>query len=520
MSLIASTSDDLKIHQWSNGEEKQQYEVQPPIKTISWSRDGAWILLVPNTGFAQIVRIKNNFKVLQRIRNVFQSTCAVFQNTTKRNVALGTISGQVLIFDIKQRAIKKRFPSAPSTIFDVKYNSKDSHISASCINGDILIFNNLSSFISSCYRVPQSNSVSATNFHFTKRNLFAAGSEEGVIATWDINTNAILCVIQAHQAPVTGVTFSPIRSDLLISSGLDRRFSFYDLLSKKCVIEVEVANCTTALDFSPCGAYLATGLQNGHISIYDIRNFNTPISTFVGHSEKKIRNLHFQKSTIDNDNENCSFYFEEESLKDHSLPHKNLVDSIELIMYDDRNTGMKQNTSLSTTTHDKGDSFLAALGLDNSRNILETPTKHDQSVVEDISKYKEIPMPIPQHVIASETVTNFKVKQTSSTPKHVIDTLSTIIESPILSAAQTRAFTDECKDTIKEIIKEELESQFKSFANDLRYKFLEETHCISEQILNLHMSVVRQSVEIDAKLEDIQKNLKKREINGKTNQNW
>lgn len=300
MSLIASTATDLKFHQWPAGDIHQTY-VPPncdkgPIKTISWSKDGCWVVLVPNLGCAEVISIKESVKTLDIIDDVQQPTCAVFQNSTKRFIALGTMTGQMLVYDIKSKGIRSRFPRLNSSISRLDYNSRDTHLAAACSNGDIIVYNSISSNVSSSYRFGDGDTVSALSFHRTKRNLLAAGSQEGVIMTWDIHTNVVQCQAQPHQAPISDTAFSPLRADLLASGGLDRKFSFYDLLSKKCILEVEVSNAITALDYSSCGMFLGIGSQNGMIVIYDTRNFKKPVSTFHAHDGRRVHNVSFQKS--------------------------------------------------------------------------------------------------------------------------------------------------------------------------------------------------------------------------------
>ncbi|KAK4884123.1 hypothetical protein RN001_000394 [Aquatica leii] len=511
MSVIATSSDYLKIHQWPDGELKEQYVPQSdnegPIKTISWGRDGSWLVVVPNTGATEVISIKDNLKVLQTIQDIYHPTAAVFQNGTKRNITIGTQSGQVLVYDIKLRNVKKRYPRATSTIFSLQYNSKDSHVAAACINGDILVYNHFTTNLSSSYRIPGADSVSSITFHRTKRNLLAAGSEEGIVATWDINTNKVLCDFPAHQGPVTGLTFSPIRSDLLVTSGLDRRFGFYDLLSHKCVIEVEVTSSTTALDFSSCGTYLGLGSQNGNVILYDTRNFNKPISAFVAHEGKKIRHLLFQK-VVQSDTKSSNSSIDlgaEEPVKIQDLVQNSFGNSL---ICNDSNAENEKDTSQMHLKRDNGDSFLAALGLDNSKATSELSNRHEVTsgyrLTEEVQKWMEGSKTMQ---INLPDISKTPIKQKFSTPKHDIEELSAIYESPIVEIGEANANVgfslDELKHAIRDIVREEFKTQLEATKEEIRVEVLEATSHMRRQFLDLHMAIVKQFVGIESKIDKI-----------------
>ncbi|KAK5648852.1 hypothetical protein RI129_003744 [Pyrocoelia pectoralis] len=526
MSIIATASDDIKFHDWPEGNLKLYYRpansVDGHVKTISWGRDGNWLVVVPHAGPAEVISIKGNVKVLQTIHNIYHPTCAAFHNNTKKSIVIGTLSGQVLVYDIKAQNIKKRFPRAPSTIFDVQYNSKDSHVAAACTNGDIFLYNYLTTNLSSLYKVPKSESVSAINFHRTKRNFFTAGSEEGVVAVWDINTNQIFCDVQAHHAPVTGLTFSPIRYDLVVTSGLDRRVAFYDLAAKKCVIELEVTSCTTALDYSPCGTYLGLGSQNGSIIVYDTRNFRKPISAFVAHADKRIRHLFFQKVLFSGtESEQGSFDIVPEEPIVTTSDARSVGDSLGLIMCDDSNV---QDDS-QKIPQDVGDSFLVALGLNNSSHMSEIKeisgelgTPEDSRKKNDgTRRFSYQSNQLAENVTALKTPGNTG-RQISSTPKYLPDHLPITTESPIVSShichGNCGSSVSDFKQLIRDIIKEEnqtlvenftkdIESQVEDFKKEITWEVSDALGHIRRHLLDLQMSIVKQFVDMESKMDTI-----------------
>ncbi|KAF5299511.1 hypothetical protein FQR65_LT01094 [Abscondita terminalis] len=440
---------------------------------------------------------------IKSYREVVINRLYVFKNI---RITIGTISGDILIYDIKSRNIKKRFPRAPSSVFNFKWNSSDSHIAAACINGDIIVFNNTSSNISCIYNVPNSGTVSAINFHGTRKNLLGAGSEEGVVAVWDITRNKILSDLRAHKGPVTGVMFSPLRSDLLISSGLDRRLDFYDIDLKKNLIQIELQHCATSLDVSPCGMYLAVGSQTGNIVLYDTRNCAQPIIAFPAHKQK-IRQLCFQKSLSNNDIKNISIVSIPEDLPRNTEKVESFTDSMGLISCD---YALKDTECDSSKTKAQ-DSFLTALGIDSSVNVSEPSIKYEEfrcvasTRNEQSRPDKEISASLHNPASALKSC----LKQVSSTPKHVIENLPSVTESPIVSEGLTNPTIHEFKEAIKEVIQSELQPKFAKLESDFKFELLEAIHDIRRQILALQMIRVKESLLIENKLNSFDMILKR-----------
>lgn len=549
MSIIASASNDLKFHQWPDGLIQQTYVPtkydEGHIKSISWGKDGSWIVLVPHSGPAEIISIRDNVKLLQTIEEVQYPTCATFQNNTKKNIAVGTLSGQVLVYDIKSRNIRKRFPRAYSMINQLQYNATDSHLAAACTNGEIIVYNSMTSNLSSSYRIPRSSSVSSISFHRTKRNLLGAGSDEGVVAIWDINTNSPLLDMQAHHAPTTTLTFSPLRADMLVTGGLDRRFTFYDILAKKCILEVEVRSSITALDFSYCGTYLGLGSQAGGIVLYDTRNLSKPISAFPAHEGKRIRHLLFQKVLMPKDEQDNSSLDITAVASAHNNQQEEecnnqSVDTLSIAVIEDSVSVGDICENDKKASEEAQDSFLVALGWDNSSVAESEPNKESTvglGITEGVKKWmdaskrsliQQISMQqVPEQ--KSSTHTPIPLSNKPLTSKHLNDNLHNTDISPIVAPTQEipsrksvslhnnvtinstpvqnsqlnqmNFSPGEFKKMLREVIKEEFESQLEVYKNEVRAEFAETLGHMRRHFLDLQMSIVKEFVNMETTLE-------------------
>lgn len=98
---VASSSTCIKFHNWPSGDIVDTYVPQSrsdgPVRTLSWNKDGTWVISVSCGMIPEVISVaKGQPKQLVAIRD-HVSTCAAFQNTTKRSIILGTTSNQVII---------------------------------------------------------------------------------------------------------------------------------------------------------------------------------------------------------------------------------------------------------------------------------------------------------------------------------------------------------------------------------------------------------------------------------------
>lgn len=299
--LIASSSSIVNFHSCPENELVSSYKCKKSkdsnlIKSLSWSKDGTWFVLVPHKGHAEVLTLKENLKLLHTI-NIELPTCAAFRNTTKKQIALGTSSGQVLIYDMKSLSICKRLPAVAScsSIVKIICNSKDTHVIAASESGDILLYNIAYCALSNIFQIPKSRKINCICSYST--NYIAAGSEEGIVASWDINTKKRMTCTQMHAGPVEDLAFSPTAKNLLVSVGSDRYCTFFDVKTNQVLSKLVTEKTPLSLDF--CGDnYLAIGCDNGYIYRYDLRSLKEPPYSFQAHNEP-VRHLFFQKKSAE-----------------------------------------------------------------------------------------------------------------------------------------------------------------------------------------------------------------------------
>lgn len=513
---IASASTTVKFHDFPTGNVIHNYQpgtkVEGSIRSISWSKDGNWIVVVPHLGQTEIVSVKDQLKLLKTIQDVDEPTCATFQNTTKKFIGMGSKSGLVLIFDVKARHTKKRFPRANSQITQVEFTAKDSHCVAACKNGDVLVYNNITNSPPSLMRVPKSTSISCLKTSKIKQNLILGGSNEGVVCVWDNNTNRSKFVIEAHKAPVNAVAFSPINTDLIVTTGSDRQCCFFDIVDNKCIATLAVENNITAVDFSPDGTYFVMASQNGYMFVFDSRNIQESVYSFHAHPTS-IKHLSFQNSSSSGNTSSCNLSVEtptvpsEENVNIRSkrtsdmfrtfVPNSETIDGVTEV----------GNKRRSVASMEGGDSFLAALGLDhNSTDSI----KNDDSV---FSKYPQTKLPTvigeteepvdENPEVVCEKVQELKQNQYTSTPVFTRAELNqrSVSAEMVRDAKNNLPLNLQCiKKEIQELgnvllseKRKEIQELGDSIINEIKY----EAMIIRKMLMSTQMAMVKESIKTE-----------------------
>lgn len=499
---IASVSSTVKFHEFPNGNVIHNYQpgkVEGPIRSISWSKDGNWLLVVPYSGQTEIVSTKDQLKLLKTIHEVNEPTSACFQNTTKKNIGIGTKSGLVMIYDIKSRNVKKRFPRASSQITHIAFTAKDTHCVAGCENGDVLIYNNVTNSPPANLRVPKSNSITSLKTNNLKRNLVMGGSKEGIIVVWDININRSKFCAEAHKASINSVAFSPVNSDLIVTAGADRQFCFYDIADNKCIASISVENSITAVDFSPDGTYFVTASQNGHVYVYDSRNIQEPVHSFLAH-KSSIRHVAFQNVQESNNSSMCSLSSESlltsASIDNVTKRRTRSVRTSEIFgtFIPSAEPSPVEQTSVGSV--DGGDSFMMALGLD--KNFTDSVKHNDSVFIKENSRLPSIhdtepSLPAYSLKVDKTEPDDSKPKQFSSTPKFNFQNRSEL--SP--NIASNSLTTNEIKSIVKDLFNEEFKSVVSDLKNDIKYQGTHITYQLRTMLLDMQMAMVKEFIKLE-----------------------
>ncbi|XP_066142789.1 protein NEDD1-like [Euwallacea fornicatus] len=510
---IASSSSVVKFHEFPSNRLAHTYQpnskIEGSCRSLSWTKDGGWLAIVPYSGCAEIVSLKGQCKVFHTLYDISEPSCACFQNLTKRNVAVGTKHGQVLLYDVKSRSIKARYPRVRSAITHVGFTAKDTHCYAGCASGEVFLFNQLAKNLSCTLKVPKSLSLTALKAHVQKRNFLTAGSDEGIVCVWDVNVNKVKFQTDAHNAPVSSTIFSPVNASLVVSSGLDRVVRVFDIESNSRISTIPVENNVLSLDFLQDSLHIAMGCQNGKIHIYDTRKFQDPVHSFQAH-KRAVKLLTYQNYLNDTVVNNSSM----ESMAHEELPAKTNTSHNEVLEKKEKRTseffGLMTESPFSAreVLEDKPQSKLSVDCRDSFMIALSFDKNDDSGKAEQAEVDHQLPLPpttnkplnsFTPKLIPEKPLDPKSALKASSTPifpmDHLVKNLSPIVGGSSSCSCQNiniadirTAIQSDMKKEMKKI--EEMESKFSDM-------FMRHTHQIRRMVLDLHMSTLKEFIKVE-----------------------
>ncbi|KAJ8924332.1 hypothetical protein NQ315_007128 [Exocentrus adspersus] len=278
--MFASVGSALKLHAWSDNQleqiatfsAKRNHGIDARIVNVSWCHDNSYIALLSENSQPQIVssKDKRNINLVHTINALKDVTAVTFKNHTKRNVALANKLGEIVIYDTKNRNINSKIACLSGPIKFLEYNYRDEQLA-------ILGENVLSIFVeqegmnSFIKEIHQCETATAVRYHPSITNLVAVGGENGCVTLWDTDKEEKVGRYQKHSAAVTGIGFSR-NQKLMVTTGMDNKICVLDNGSTDCLFRMSIHQAVTSVDISPDDLYIAAGLEDGCICIYDIRD--------------------------------------------------------------------------------------------------------------------------------------------------------------------------------------------------------------------------------------------------------
>lgn len=294
--MFVTAGVELKFHNWpveSSDELIYKQQGSGNIDSISWSKENTFLTFVPEKGNPEIISLKdpNNIKNVHTITAIPDTTSIAFQRTTKRGIGLGTNTGQIALYDTKNKLISRLFASAPCAVNLLDFSSADKQMAASCVNGTVLLYDVKHGDVRESYTASSTYSPTAMRYHPTDKHVLAIATADGNIMQWDTNAGLTKFCAQIHTAPVTGLVILQ-NSDLMVSVGYDHKFCIHDL-NRECVFRSNHQFPLTAVDVSHDSLTVAVGSVAGILYIYDIRKLMQPLTSWQAH-EGRINKILFE----------------------------------------------------------------------------------------------------------------------------------------------------------------------------------------------------------------------------------
>ncbi|CAH1640479.1 unnamed protein product [Spodoptera littoralis] len=305
---------------------------------------------------------------------------ASFHRDGHRNIAIGTKSGNVMIWDTKNKNITKTFPTPcqQSCVNFVSYNAKNTSLAASMQNGDTVIYGLVSNIPVLTVKLSCSKSITAMKFHHECRSLLGLATDEGHIVIRDITTNKDKAFFEnVHASPVSDIAYSLINKDVMLSTGYDKIMHVYDVRLQNVVSTIRTSYTLTSLAINSENQ-VALGTKNGLVLMYDLRDLTAPSKVLKGH-EEEVHKVAFQPMRRKMISADISLR-EEIEIHNSQSPRKNSSPvrhhrTSDMFFVSDSPPRIN-NLDISPQGGDaKADSFLVMMGLDKSNDFEEEANK-------------------------------------------------------------------------------------------------------------------------------------------------
>ncbi|XP_072397931.1 protein NEDD1-like [Diabrotica undecimpunctata] len=301
--MFASAGFLVKLHALADQhlEPVAVYKPKTPaaskITDLTWCHDNTYIALLQDDTFPQIISTKDrtNIELVHTIQALQKVSAIRFKQNTKRTMCLGNVEGEAILYDTKNRSILKKLGELDSSIRTVDFNSIDEQLAIST-DKSLNIFTDRDSENNFVKISNYSQKCSYVKFHPNLPNILGLAFDNGTVTLKDIETGENMISLEKHSAPITGIHFTT-NQKTIITTGLDKKICIYDYVSGECVFCMNIHQSVTSSDISLDDICIAAGLDDGCISLYDIRDPLKPFMYTNAHN-CPVNKVSFEKSPV------------------------------------------------------------------------------------------------------------------------------------------------------------------------------------------------------------------------------
>ncbi|XP_068241781.1 protein NEDD1-like isoform X2 [Palaemon carinicauda] len=253
---------------------------------LTWAQNGQCIAsLRENSSEINLYAINSKSAANIGVVRVVDSPSYIkFPCRSSHYLGVGSKEGTVALWNLKTKSEKKAFTVSNSPISCVAFNHNDSHIAASS-KGSIYLLSTMNNNVGGPYKIFD-KPVTEVVYSMVKKSLVGCSSEGGSVALFDSNANKLLHTFaNAHAAPVSSVSFSPINELLMTSVGYDKKLVCYSIQTKKQILTHKSSVPLTSATLLPGCQHIALGAMTGEVFIHDLRIIRKPLATLQAHSK-------------------------------------------------------------------------------------------------------------------------------------------------------------------------------------------------------------------------------------------
>ena len=233
--------------------------------SITFSKYGDYFATVNANGFAQIWDAQTG----QKIKNIHSNKGAIIEAVFSENsgfIALGTNTGELILWDIYQGAIKSSI-SVHSEAVSALIEIPDQGWLVSSLNGLIKLVDIQSGEISRRFYINDAGSVHCMSLNH-KGDRLISGHDDGKIRVWNLFTSQIIYTIDGKGGAVYSTATS---SDNVLAAALESgEVKLWNLMTgRKIFFEKRHHGPARSVSIDPNSTFIASGGDDGtiHVSV-------------------------------------------------------------------------------------------------------------------------------------------------------------------------------------------------------------------------------------------------------------
>ena len=299
---LAVCSDKVRI--WSLPDQTKLYETDgetDKILSASWNHDGSCLAscTANEPDHISLTFAKNNAfttsEVIGPNGKNSKIQAVLFPGSSQKCLCLA-VQDHVMFYDVTKKKVRQDFHNVHDvTCLTMSPNEK--YVAGGSQNGRLYVLNPLTSrsaFTQPLRITKDESAITSCKFNNVKHYMIGASADNGCMSLWDLNSAKELQKYHEHNAPATGMAFSPVNDVLFLSSGLDQRCVCYDTLAKKPASTIVTDLPLTCVEFAADGTNLVLGTSRGLVYLYDLRWFESPTAILKAASPTAVSSVLFQ----------------------------------------------------------------------------------------------------------------------------------------------------------------------------------------------------------------------------------
>ncbi|KAF9115396.1 Protein nedd1 [Mortierella sp. AM989] len=206
------------------------------------------------------------------------------------------MGSKVMTWDSTFKRTAETFEMA-SRISTLCVNVEDVLLAVGQNTGSVDVVNR-STGINARLETPASLIMTKLEYSVFNRSILGGVGNDGILRLWDTGSNGSTSIYHSfaatHEAPISGMAFSPFNRYLICTAGLDKRYALYDVEKKKVVKNTVTEYALTSVSFKNDGISMAFGTDEGKVLLYDLRSTSRPISIVDTRFNAPVTAVHFQ----------------------------------------------------------------------------------------------------------------------------------------------------------------------------------------------------------------------------------